>query len=151
MSSYLKIDRVRKTFASGSRQTEVLADVTLAIEKGEFVSIIGHSGCGKTTLLNIVAGLTRATTGGVLLEDSQDGVAVVVRRPQCWLRHGVSVLDNTILSIAYGVSVMPVVCCSRSTGIGEPWLQANSSSSSAFCATAREFGIRSSLSVTCPN
>jgi nitrate/nitrite transport system ATP-binding protein len=71
MSSYLKIDRVRKTFASGSRQTEVLADVTLAIEKGEFVSIIGHSGCGKTTLLNIVAGLTRATTGGVLLEDRE--------------------------------------------------------------------------------
>jgi hypothetical protein len=35
----------------------------------------------------------------VPLQGSQDGVAVVVRRPQCWLRHGVSVLDNLILSI----------------------------------------------------
>ena len=55
----------------GSAETEVLKDVTLGIEKGEYVSIIGHSGCGKTTLLNIVAGLTRATTGGVLLEERE--------------------------------------------------------------------------------
>jgi len=68
---YLKLDHIAKTFARGSRQTVVLADVTLAVEKGEFVSIIGHSGCGKTTVLNIVAGLTAATTGGALLEDRE--------------------------------------------------------------------------------
>ena len=55
----------------GSLQTEVLNDITLAIEKGEYVSIIGHSGCGKSTLLNIVAGLVPATTGGVLLENRE--------------------------------------------------------------------------------
>ncbi len=71
MSAYLKIDHIDKTFIRGSAETEVLKDVTLAIEKGEFVTIIGHSGCGKTTLLNIVAGLTRATTGGVLLEERE--------------------------------------------------------------------------------
>jgi nitrate/nitrite transport system ATP-binding protein len=71
MTAYLKLDHVEKTFTRGSVATEVLKDVTLAVSKGEFVSIIGHSGCGKTTLLNIVAGLTRATTGGVLLEDRE--------------------------------------------------------------------------------
>ena len=69
--SYLKLDHISKTYARGSRATSVLVDTTLAIEKGEFVSIIGHSGCGKTTLLNIVAGLLSATTGGVLLENRE--------------------------------------------------------------------------------
>lgn len=41
--------------------------VNLKIQKGEFVSLIGHSGCGKSTVLNIVAGLYQATTGGVVL------------------------------------------------------------------------------------
>src|SRR5213593_483491 len=71
MTAYLKIDHVDKSFHRGTRETEVLKDITLGIEKGEFVSIIGHSGCGKTTLLNIVAGLTRATIGGVLLEERE--------------------------------------------------------------------------------
>jgi nitrate/nitrite transport system ATP-binding protein len=71
MTAYLKIDHVDKTFARGSQQTEVLKDITLGIERGEYVSIIGHSGCGKSTLLNIVAGLTPVTTGAVLLEERE--------------------------------------------------------------------------------
>src|SRR5947208_11820440 len=71
MMAYLKLDHIDKTFTRGALETEVLKDITLGIEKGEFVSIIGHSGCGKTTLLNIVAGLTRATIGGVLLEERE--------------------------------------------------------------------------------
>jgi nitrate/nitrite transport system ATP-binding protein len=69
--SYLKIDHVDKTFTRGARQTEVLRDVTVEVEKGQYVSIIGHSGCGKSTLLNIVAGLTQPTRGGVLLENRE--------------------------------------------------------------------------------
>ena len=44
-----------------------LANVNLKIREGEYVSLIGHSGCGKSTVLNIVAGLLQATTGGVVL------------------------------------------------------------------------------------
>ena len=68
MTSYCRIDHVDKIFIRGSTETCVLKEITLDIEKGEYVSIIGHSGCGKSTLLNIVAGLTEATTGGVILE-----------------------------------------------------------------------------------
>ena len=71
MSGYLKIDHVDKTFTRGSQQTEVLKDITLSIDRGEYVSIIGHSGCGKSTLLNIVAGLVQSTRGGVLLEERE--------------------------------------------------------------------------------
>ena len=68
MGAYLKLDHIDKTFTRGSASTNVLKEVTLDIDKGEYVSIIGHSGCGKSTLLNIVAGLTSATTGGVILD-----------------------------------------------------------------------------------
>ena len=68
MAPYLKLDHIDKSFSRGSSSTEVLKDINLSIEKGQYVSIIGHSGCGKSTMLNIVAGLTTATTGGVLLE-----------------------------------------------------------------------------------
>src|SRR6187431_1214300 len=68
MSPYLKLDHIGKAFTRGSIETEVLTDVTLSIEKGEYVSIIGHSGCGKSTVLNIIAGLLPVSTGGVILE-----------------------------------------------------------------------------------
>src|SRR5262245_6796448 len=71
MTAYLKIDHVDKSFHRGARETEVLKDITLGIERGEYVSIIGHSGCGKSTLLNLVAGLLPVTRGAVLLENQE--------------------------------------------------------------------------------
>ncbi len=71
MMSYCRIDHVDKVFKRGNSETCVLKEITLDVEKGEYVSIIGHSGCGKSTLLNIVAGLTPATNGGVILEGHQ--------------------------------------------------------------------------------
>ena len=71
MAAYLQIDHLSKTFTRGAQETEVLHDVTLTIDKGDYVSIIGHSGCGKSTLLNIVAGLVPSTLGGVLLENRE--------------------------------------------------------------------------------
>jgi nitrate/nitrite transport system ATP-binding protein len=53
---------------SGGRPAEVLADVSLSIEEGEFVAIVGFSGSGKTTLISTIAGLTTADRGEILLE-----------------------------------------------------------------------------------
>jgi nitrate/nitrite transport system ATP-binding protein len=65
---YLSLEQITKSFDTGGGSTEVLRDVSLGVEKGEYISIIGHSGCGKSTLLNIIAGLTTATSGVVILE-----------------------------------------------------------------------------------
>lgn len=69
--SYLSIELVDKSFERNGQVSEVLKQVSLGVEKGEFISIIGHSGCGKSTLLNLVAGLTKVTSGAVLLEDKE--------------------------------------------------------------------------------
>jgi nitrate/nitrite transport system ATP-binding protein len=71
MQAYLKLDHIDKSFTRGNATTEVLKEINLTIDKGEYVSIIGHSGCGKSTMLNIVAGLTRTTNGCVLLENRE--------------------------------------------------------------------------------
>ena len=67
--AFLQIDHVSKYFSSptGSGQVCIFKDVTIKIDKGEFVSTIGHSGCGKTTLLNIIAGLETMSEGAILL------------------------------------------------------------------------------------
>src|ERR1700753_3538352 len=102
MSNYLKIDHLSKTFTRGSQETEVLHEVTLTIEKGEYVSIIGHSGCGKSTLLNIVAGLTCGTRGCVLLEkrevSSQGPDRAVVFQSHSLLRW-LTVYENVRLGV----------------------------------------------------
>jgi nitrate/nitrite transport system ATP-binding protein len=68
MESYLNIDHVSIEFPTPNGPFKALDDVTIKINKGEFVSIIGHSGCGKSTVMNIVGGLYQATQGGVVLE-----------------------------------------------------------------------------------
>ena len=71
MSDYLNIDHVDMTFATEKGPLTVLQDVNLKVNQGEFVSLIGHSGCGKSTVLNIVAGLLQASAGGVLLQNKE--------------------------------------------------------------------------------
>lgn len=70
-NAYLSIEKVHKTFQRGKQHTNVLKDINLQVDKGEYISIIGHSGCGKSTVLNIVAGLTNATSGCVILDGKE--------------------------------------------------------------------------------
>ena len=67
MAAMIDLDAVTKQFA-GKRDVVALDNVTLAIPRGEMVSIIGPSGSGKSTLLNLVGGLDRPTTGQVSID-----------------------------------------------------------------------------------
>ena len=67
----IAIDRITKQFATdGPDAAPVLGGVSLAIRENEFIVLLGRSGCGKTTLLNIVAGLENASSGQVLVDDA---------------------------------------------------------------------------------
>ena len=65
---HLELSQVGIDFPTPKGPFTALTDVNLKIKKGEFISLIGHSGCGKSTVLNIVAGLHQATNGGVILD-----------------------------------------------------------------------------------
>lgn len=67
MNPLLDISDVGIEFPTPNGPFCALQNVNLKINKGEFISLIGHSGCGKSTVLNIVAGLYQATQGGVVL------------------------------------------------------------------------------------
>lgn len=64
--TYLELSGVHKSYGSGNSRTEVLRDISLKVEKGEFIAILGYSGCGKTTLMSLLAGLVMPDAGGVI-------------------------------------------------------------------------------------
>lgn len=65
--SFLEMNGVCKGFGASGRRTEVLHDLNLSIQSGEFVAIVGYSGAGKTTLVSLIAGLLRPDAGRLTL------------------------------------------------------------------------------------
>lgn len=63
----LELKNITKDYLSGNMKVEALKEINLEFRKSEFVSILGQSGCGKTTLLNIIGGLDRYTSGDLII------------------------------------------------------------------------------------
>jgi putative ABC transport system ATP-binding protein len=66
--TFISLKNVDKTYRSGDESVEALKDVSLEIEKGEFIAIVGPSGSGKSTLLHLIGGLDSASTGEVIVD-----------------------------------------------------------------------------------
>ena len=97
----LRLERLSKTYADGTR---ALAAIDLAVAPSEIVALLGGSGCGKTTLLRLVAGLDRPSDGTIRLDDESitephPGVGLVFQEPRLlpWL----SVADNVGFGLAH--------------------------------------------------
>jgi nitrate/nitrite transport system ATP-binding protein len=67
VSDYLRLENVTKVYPGKAGPAVIVKDFNLAVKKGEFVSIIGHSGCGKSTVLSMLAGLNDVSSGGIIL------------------------------------------------------------------------------------
>src|SRR5574341_1064782 len=99
MPSFLELKNVGKSFGS----THVLRDINLTIEKGEFVAIVGFSGAGKTTLINLIAGLAKPDAGRLTLngtEISAPGPDRGIVFQNYSLLPWLSVYENLSLSVA---------------------------------------------------
>jgi len=105
--------KLSKSYPFGSEQIHALKDVNLEINKGEFVAIMGKSGCGKTTLINTIAGLLQPTQGNVVIDGkSLKGMTVdqlsLMRRNTIGivfqmfnLHPGLTVLENVELPLLF--------------------------------------------------
>jgi sulfonate transport system ATP-binding protein len=96
----LSLEHLSKTYADGTR---ALSDINLTVQEGEIVSLIGGSGCGKTTLLRLVAGLDRASAGAIRLDgetirEPHPAIGIVFQEPRLlpWL----TVADNVAFGLA---------------------------------------------------
>jgi nitrate/nitrite transport system ATP-binding protein len=65
-TEFVHVEAVEMTFRTKKGPFVALRDIDLSVQRGEFITLIGHSGCGKTTLLNLVAGLLKPTSGLLL-------------------------------------------------------------------------------------
>lgn len=66
--SYLEIENLQITFKTAKGKFVAVEDINLKVDKGEIISIIGHSGCGKSTIINAIAGMVSPSTGRVMLD-----------------------------------------------------------------------------------
>jgi len=71
MSAPLELTGLTRVFDTPSGPFVAVKDVNAAVHAGEFVAVLGHSGCGKSTVLSMIAGLDRATYGGVVIDGKQ--------------------------------------------------------------------------------
>ena len=68
MSAFLELRNVSKYYYNGSERVDVLKDINLTVEEGEFIAIVGFTGSGKTTLISLIAGLIEPDEGEILLK-----------------------------------------------------------------------------------
>ena len=67
MSAYVELSNLTKIYPTPKGPAVIVKDFNLTIKQGEFVTLIGHSGCGKSTVLSMLAGLNEITGGGIIL------------------------------------------------------------------------------------
>ena len=101
--SFLQIRQLAKSYSDAPGTKPVFHRVNVDIEKGEFVCIIGHSGCGKTTVLNMLAGLD-APNDGVIVVDGRAISAPSLDRAVIFQGHALLPWRTVMGNVAFAVS-----------------------------------------------
>lgn len=97
---YLRLNSINKLFTDTNKET--LQNISLDVDKGEFICIVGPSGCGKSTLLNLVAGLDHPTSGSITLDGKEiqgPGADRVVMFQEAALYPWLNVMENVMFGL----------------------------------------------------
>lgn len=107
----IQIRNLRKIYTTSERQVHALEDINLNIGDGEFVCLVGLSGCGKTTLLNILSGFVEITSGSVLM----DGHAITDNydRGVVFQEYALFPWRTALRNIEYGLEIRKVPTAER--------------------------------------
>jgi nitrate/nitrite transport system ATP-binding protein len=101
---FISIEGISKRFpAPGGGETAVFEDLWLSMQRGEFTCVIGHSGCGKTTVLNILAGLDEPSEG-VVIVDNQGIEGPSIDRAVIFQSHALLPWRTVLGNVAFAVS-----------------------------------------------
>jgi nitrate/nitrite transport system ATP-binding protein len=100
---FISIEGIAKRYPAPGGETTVFEDLWLAMQRGEFVCVIGHSGCGKTTVLNILAGLDAPSAGAVIV-DGQAIEGPSLDRAVIFQSHALLPWRTVMGNVAYAVS-----------------------------------------------
>ena len=108
---HLRLERLGKSYPGPDGPAVIVADIDLDVSEGETIALIGHSGCGKSTVLSMIAGLTPVTRGRILLDGHEvHGPGVdrgVVFQAPCLLPW-MSALDNVLLGLEAAAPTVPL-------------------------------------------
>ncbi len=101
---FLSVENLKKVYpsANGKANAPVFEDINFHIDKGEFVCIIGHSGCGKTTILNVLAGLEEASAGNAFM-DSREVSGPSLDRGVVFQSHALMPWMSVLGNVAFAV------------------------------------------------
>jgi nitrate/nitrite transport system ATP-binding protein len=103
VTGFISIEGIAKRYPDKSGSTTIFENLWLSVERGEFCCIIGHSGCGKTTVLNILAGLDEPTEG-VVIVDGQAIRGTSLDRAVIFQSHALLPWRTVLGNVAFAVS-----------------------------------------------
>jgi nitrate/nitrite transport system ATP-binding protein len=149
-AAFVEIDQLGKTYQTPTGPAEIVRNFTLHVGEGEFVCIVGHSGCGKSTVLSIVMGLNQPTSGGVVIagrEVSGPGTDRGVVFQSATLLPWLSVRDNVRLALdqvrhgASGAAAEPLLAAVGLAGQGSRYPRQLSAGMQQRVGIARAFAL----------
>jgi nitrate ABC transporter ATP-binding subunit len=149
--AFLEVVGLGKTYDTPAGPAEIVRDVTLYVREGEFVCLLGHSGCGKTTVLSILMGLVAPTTGGVVIggrEIDGPGTDRGVVFQSATLLPWLSVRDNVRLALdqgARGGDAEPYLAAVGLGGLGRRYPRELSAGMQQRVGIARAFALEPRL------
>jgi len=71
LDNFIKLENIKKTYVMGEVEIHAVNDVSFSIDKGEFVIILGASGAGKSTILNLLGGMDQVTSGSIIVDGNE--------------------------------------------------------------------------------
>ncbi|MFG6441775.1 ABC transporter ATP-binding protein [Roseateles sp. LKC17W] len=102
MKPFIQVQNAEMVFTTRKGRFHALQNVSLDVQRGEFITLIGHSGCGKSTLLNLIAGLLTPTEGALIC-DGREIAAPGPERAVVFQNHSLlpwlSCMDNVLLAV----------------------------------------------------